>query len=213
MAGCVVSFGGAGGNAYFQQMRKEAMDQFKEKKFVSSRIANKEWRQMQEDLMRQSSAYNRRVNEERLESARNQWKNVMNNGGNNGGGKSAVAGGVNVTTGPVMNMDNKNFITMEDFVAGLQSAAEQAQISLLAHCFAAACGVSSGWLMAVRGVLSYGGFLSPQWWWQSNQVYQNHFQERRRLTVNRQATSRLRCHRLSSQKTESQATSASPLPL
>ena len=30
-----------------------------------------------------------------------------------------------MTTGPVMNMDNKNFITMEDFVAGLQSAAEQ----------------------------------------------------------------------------------------
>lgn len=123
--GASYSFGGAGGNAYFQEMRKEAMDQFKEKKFISSRIANKEWRQMQEDLMSKSASYNRRVNEERLESARNQWKNVMNNGGNNGGSKSAVAGGVNVTTGPVMNMDNKNFITMDDFVAGLQSAAEQ----------------------------------------------------------------------------------------
>ena len=46
-------------------------------------------------------------------------------GGGNGGGGSAIADGVSVKTGPVMNMDNKNYITMDDFVAGLQSAAEQ----------------------------------------------------------------------------------------
>ena len=58
--GASYSFGKAGSNAYFQQMQKEAMDQFKERKFVSSRVANKEWRQMQEELMSKSTTYNRR---------------------------------------------------------------------------------------------------------------------------------------------------------
>ena len=40
-------------------------------------------------------------------------------------GSSSVNPTVNVTTGPVMNMDGQNYVSQDDFVAGLQSASTQ----------------------------------------------------------------------------------------
>jgi hypothetical protein len=42
--------------------------------------------------------------------------------GANGGDASGISPVVNVTTGPVMNMDGQNYVNQNDFVAGLQSA-------------------------------------------------------------------------------------------
>ena len=135
--------GPAAQDPYFQKMRQDAIDQFRERKFVSGRIANDAWNELQADLFRKASKYNKRVREGQMDEARDNYRNIMRGGGsgssagnNSANSSSALLGGtptVNVTTGPVLNMDNQNYVTQEDFIAGLQTAArEGAQTALTA---------------------------------------------------------------------------------
>lgn len=115
--------GPAASDPYFQKIVADANKQFQERDFNSSKIANKEWRAVQEDLMRKAQRFNRRVNEGQMDEARDNYRNIIR--GQNGSGGGRMSAQVNVTTGPVMNMDGQNFVSQDDFMSGLQYAAEE----------------------------------------------------------------------------------------
>ena len=68
-----------------------------------------------------------KIVQERRSASSATTASAMNRYSPSGGsqGSSSVNPTVNVTTGPVMNMDGQNYVSQNDFVAGLQSASTQ----------------------------------------------------------------------------------------
>jgi len=98
------------------------------KERVQSRGSFKSVEEMVGALEKAQQERNRQtIVQERRSASASTTANAMIRYSPSGGGQgsSSVNPTVNVTTGPVMNMDGQNYVNQNDFVAGLQSASTQ----------------------------------------------------------------------------------------
>ena len=124
-AGASYQFGGAAAShPHFQAIRDSMEEQHSKRTFATAASANRAYRKMMDELMTISSNYNQRVTAGRAQEARDSWNEVMggSSSGRAGTGSKAM---INVSTGPVMNMNGQNYVSQGDFVQGMQIAAEE----------------------------------------------------------------------------------------
>ena len=114
----VAAFGEAGSNRAFMGRFYEAMNQYNQKEGMRDSGGKKYW-EIFNSFLKEAEAYNRGKAREANNSAREDWRKYT------GGGPGNRNTSINITTGPVMQMGNKNYIEQGDFASGLKQAAQQ----------------------------------------------------------------------------------------
>ena len=124
--------GGGRGYNFGSAMSDEsfASDWEKANKNFKKRVQNNAFssaRDADEEFDKVIASFRRRA--DKINSKQSVTSSGQQSGGNSyGGGSSGATGGtpsVNITTGPLLNMDGQNYVTQEDFVVGLQTAVEE----------------------------------------------------------------------------------------
>jgi tape measure domain-containing protein len=116
------AFGAAAQNAAFRQRWSDFTKEFNANK---GSVSSKErlWWDTFNRFMREADAYNKNKGREAMASANEDWKKYS------GGGTTEQT--VNITTGPVVQMDGTNFVKQDDFTKGVQDASRQASENTL----------------------------------------------------------------------------------
>ena len=130
-----INFGGAASDPDFASDWAKANEEFSKRKFNSTKIADKEFQKVVDSFERRARKIDSASRDERMDSARSAYSGGGSSSSTSTVGSSSSASSstatatidpqVNVTTGPIMNIDGQNYVSQEDFIAGLQMASEQ----------------------------------------------------------------------------------------
>ena len=117
----VAAFGEAGKNSSFMAEYYTEMKRFNEK---GTGTLN-EFNRIFSNFLARAEEYNRNKATERNASAREDWNKYT------GGGAGKIETNVSITTGPVMRINDTNYVSQDDFTKGVRAASRQASESTL----------------------------------------------------------------------------------
>jgi len=115
----VAAFGEAGSNRAFMGRFYEAMNQYNQKEGMRDANGKKYW-EIFNSFLKEAEAYNKGKAAEANKSAMADWHKYT------GGGSSKIETNVSITTGPVMRLDDKDYVSKDDMLGAVKSVASQA---------------------------------------------------------------------------------------